>query len=373
MCINRYGRALVLLLLGIVSGCGSSDQYRPPTNDAVLRLAFTPDTTEDAPVLGRPENVTPFGDAVVIPDAMAHKLHFYAFDGTYIRSIGDRGPGPGEFQELTDVFVVDASHLAVTDWRNARASLYDRDGNLASTIRTTGHQYVRNVQSVGTKSVMAIIPLPSEPGADRLFHPLVFGDDSLSFDRAFGDIAMFGYEDETVRRIGSTEVGTLLGMVDGSMIYIPKYYDGYIFRIQSNDDDWNYRRIELSPMEQDAVEVVLEPPFEMGYVTAAARGKGIAVRRESRGAWLMESGDIYNFVVQPNGDEYVFGIEIIDPVSETISSFAILDTFQGTPPSNIPYYGTFPQAKSDDDVFFFVEYVMDGPTSVNGYRIEFAR
>jgi len=50
-------------------------------------------------------------------------------DGQYVRTIGRKGEGPGEFQSLLDMIFLHDGRLLVFDLRARRSSLFDQDGN----------------------------------------------------------------------------------------------------------------------------------------------------------------------------------------------------------------------------------------------------
>lgn len=61
-----------------------------------------------------------------IADARAKKVHVFQSDGSYIKSMGGEGRGPGEFVGITETEIVD-DHLLVYDFMGSRASYFSQD------------------------------------------------------------------------------------------------------------------------------------------------------------------------------------------------------------------------------------------------------
>lgn len=66
---------------------------------------------------------------IVIADAGAHALRFYAADGTFQRAAGRRGAGPGEFEYLAEAFVDRGDSIHVWDPSLGRMSVFSSDGD----------------------------------------------------------------------------------------------------------------------------------------------------------------------------------------------------------------------------------------------------
>ena len=81
-------------------------------------------------------------DAILLPQgtiAVANsglsELDFFDRNGRFIRSIGRKGNGPGEFQLLVGLWRFRADSLAAFDWATGRISVFDSAGRLGRTFR----------------------------------------------------------------------------------------------------------------------------------------------------------------------------------------------------------------------------------------------
>jgi hypothetical protein len=77
---------------------------------------------------------------IFLSDHLGHRVIVYDTAGRFIRAVGSRGTGPGEFQMPYGIGIDQAHHLYVNDRANARVQVFDLEFNLLSMIRTPGGQ-----------------------------------------------------------------------------------------------------------------------------------------------------------------------------------------------------------------------------------------
>ncbi len=76
------------------------------------------------------------GKRLYIVDALSSQIHVTTLKGKFLRSIGRKGDGPGEFNRPTYLDVGGDGKLYVSDSMNHRIQILDSEGNF---IRTFGH------------------------------------------------------------------------------------------------------------------------------------------------------------------------------------------------------------------------------------------
>lgn len=81
-----------------------------------------------ASVLRRPDGV------IAVADAGQHLIRFYDRAGTFIRAVGGKGEGPGEFQHMASNVQVLGDSLMTYDLQLQRFSFFAGDGTLAGTM-----------------------------------------------------------------------------------------------------------------------------------------------------------------------------------------------------------------------------------------------
>jgi len=71
-------------------------------------------------------------------DSLLHQVEVFALDGRHLRTIGKRGPGPGEFNFPAFLAISSSGTLYVADSLNFRIQMFDPDGNLIGSFGTQG-------------------------------------------------------------------------------------------------------------------------------------------------------------------------------------------------------------------------------------------
>lgn len=88
--------------------------------------------TTDASLLGTVSHMFLSGDTIVIVDAYkAHNICLFSKSGKFLRNIGGKGGGPGEFQSLSEIEMTKDS-ICVLDWLQAKRIAYSYEGGTAN-------------------------------------------------------------------------------------------------------------------------------------------------------------------------------------------------------------------------------------------------
>ena len=132
--------------------------------------------------------------SIFILDSQAQEIRVFDSAGQYVRTIGRRGSGPGEFQGATGLAFGPLGDLWVVDYRNVRYSRFDQEGNFVTSFRrsaATGSVYpwLGGVDPSGhlwdiglevTETVSGLTRM-RQRGAIR-FHPIRLNTDFSSAD-----------------------------------------------------------------------------------------------------------------------------------------------------------------------------------------------
>ncbi|MEW5926347.1 MAG: 6-bladed beta-propeller [Gemmatimonadota bacterium] len=84
---------------------------------------------------------------IVVADAGLRALRLYDAAGKFLRTVGRKGGGPGEFEELASVHLAPGDSLLAFDWRLRRISVFAPDGSPARSVNLPA-------------SIDAVFPLP---------------------------------------------------------------------------------------------------------------------------------------------------------------------------------------------------------------------
>lgn len=141
--IVRGERGTALLSpVGLASG---PDGEVYVTDSALARvLVIRPGATEASP-LGTPPLQQPTGIAfdaaggrLLVADTKAHEIRAFDREGKPLASWGRRGPGPGEFNYPTQLWLDPAGRLFVTDTLNFRIQILDSQGRFLGKFGRPG-------------------------------------------------------------------------------------------------------------------------------------------------------------------------------------------------------------------------------------------
>lgn len=73
---------------------------------------------------------------VFIGDEKGDNIKVYKSNGEYLKKIGSKGQGPGEFQFISSIDFLNDDRLIVLDWLARRISFFDNNGDFIESINT---------------------------------------------------------------------------------------------------------------------------------------------------------------------------------------------------------------------------------------------
>lgn len=136
-------RAARRLLLGaaLLTACGGA-AGDAPTPDALPVFALSEPTLEIGVIEGDPNytfasiaSAVRLDDgSIVVSDPGNTRISVFAADGSFLRSWGSRGEGPGEFRSLSRLYPLGADSIMAADGATDRLSVFDHDGELARQV-----------------------------------------------------------------------------------------------------------------------------------------------------------------------------------------------------------------------------------------------
>jgi 6-bladed beta-propeller/NHL repeat len=88
-------------------------------------------------VWGRPTGLALLGERLYVADVAHHSIEVFDKGGAFVKTIGRRGEGPGEFNFPTHLAAA-GDRLLVTDALNSRVQVFDTDGRFISSIGGPG-------------------------------------------------------------------------------------------------------------------------------------------------------------------------------------------------------------------------------------------
>lgn len=121
-------------------------------------------------LLGRPAGIAVVPDRreIYVVDVIRHRVVVFDFNGALLRSIGERGSGPGEFNFPTHIAATADGRLAVTDSLNFRVQVLEADGTFVREVGRLGDSPGRFSKPKGVAATRAGELIVVEGLYDRL-------------------------------------------------------------------------------------------------------------------------------------------------------------------------------------------------------------
>ncbi|MEZ4648830.1 MAG: 6-bladed beta-propeller [Candidatus Eisenbacteria bacterium] len=174
---RKAALAAASLALASVSGANAANQ-----------LPLQPDVVfDDSVVLGRVSDIaTDSSGNVYVLDSGFHSIHVYTNDGTFVRSIGGEGDGPGEFR-MPRALAIDSHDRIYVAGASDRITVMDTVGNGIRTVLRRRNEIIRSMrfgtERHGTEGDLFLTYLDPENHntIHRMSQPLEDGEVTLSF------------------------------------------------------------------------------------------------------------------------------------------------------------------------------------------------
>ncbi len=121
-------RTVLLLMVSIALSCNKAEAQRPPLDFEDIYTVGALDAPEHE-IFGMYLAVALAHDGqLYVGDQSAKEIRVFDSEGNYLKTLGRKGQGPGEYQSIISLALTpDDDSLYVYDFINARVSVYDSD------------------------------------------------------------------------------------------------------------------------------------------------------------------------------------------------------------------------------------------------------
>ena len=130
-------------------------------------LVIGDDLNNTAALLYRPSGIVVSEDGYIfVGDSGASDIKMFAPDGTYLKTLGKEGQGPGEFGRMGTMTLA-GEHLVINDSRNGRFSIWTLQGDHVADHVPSGRGFISSMQGLADGT---IIGYRTERDEDRVGH-----------------------------------------------------------------------------------------------------------------------------------------------------------------------------------------------------------
>jgi hypothetical protein len=302
------------------------------------------------------------GGRLFVSDFSTYNVRVFDSSGTFLRRLGERGEGPGEFERPRVFTLTGDKELLVHDGRQARVTVFDTDTYDIKEVLPFG--YYRQTPPEFSQGDWGGIPrlyhgpddtfvlmllsagggVPEvEEGSGHIFASLT-SDLSRVVGR-FGSHELLDFPDEFSRGFTSLNLEYAVAHSNGTIWYAPGPYDGEISIFEQAEGAWQHARQVEGMRVSGATHVLVDPDTEneddlLHWNVSLTRAEGpttfrARVLRSSAGMVERTDGDVLHFSYHeashtPDGGELV--VERFSPEGLLVGVYSIAD--------GLPLYGS---------------------------------
>jgi len=234
------------ILLLVSFPCDLKGQEIIYTYNEILRIGDTDDYTREYTFVWPYSIASDINGNIYIAEKRFNEVRKYNSEGSFIKNIGQTGRGPGEFTEISAMYIDQKeNHLIVVDRMNFRVNRYSLDGNYISSHDIPGETVISpwmgKADTKGNHYLLYRIPLRSNQPRiteDNLIH--VYDPkfdhklDSFVNSTLFGDLGNYFMDN----LIGGPFTGHFEFIDNSSVVAVPYVYNGEIYLFERKNEKW---------------------------------------------------------------------------------------------------------------------------------------
>jgi len=255
------------------------------------------------------------------------EIKIFTKNGHFIKSIGKKGQGPGEIQEVTCMVVDLNDDLIVVDRLNHRFTRFE---NLGEKFQIYSIPLKINIDPwaiypLGPSNYLLYYHIRSNPKLiatkeDLVFH--IYDKNFSGIKKSFGKAGeIWNFKEPFLR----TQVGkgrsNLFVINQNEILFAPEMYKGAIFLYQNADSEWRYKILHGKKSSRMPYKILNRSQFtdrKYPIWTRSSSGPGyrflVQSRNLSKGLIVFNNGVIAHFTrtLDKNEKGTTFGVELFD-------------------------------------------------------------
>lgn len=344
-------RFIGIVILMTTFGCQSQDQAdnkktieSVEVNEVLTISSENVETSDSDLIFSSPyHSVTDQSGFIYTLDPSQNIIFKFDDEGNFIDTIGSEGRGPGEFQSVYAMAIVNGNQLFVYDYMSSRSTIFTSDGEIDQIINMEFRHALDQIRPASND----ILLLPHLQD-DHIIHTynlmqqeitesLVRADEILKYDQK--------YEINLLRAM----TGSAIALSENTIAYTPEYYNGTIYIYKRINGDWKldeklngYQQIE-KPFSIH--ETKSEPHERARTISVHPEGTGylgFELHSWSLGLYSLENGKFAHISYKDADEEKEnlnFVLEIFDYQSSGLQNFALIDELTTSyPPKKLPVW-----------------------------------
>ena len=317
-----------------------------------LSVNFFPDLVigeiDEAPkeyLFSGPEHIsTDNHNNIYVADRNSSQIRVFDEKGKFLKYIGRRGQGPGEFIEISCILITTGGELLVSDRVNRRVTRFSLAGDYLASYRVSEKQPVapRTLLPLGENAYVAKYIdrnlQASSPTLETIEYVHIYDkefkgvresivknteiwDMNILFEKAMANLS----QSINLASVGSNKI-----------LVSPLAYSGEMWLYEFNDGVWHKKSIFGKQSEQPAYQLLENfqyipenrPAFSWIINTPHTGRVGAVLNRISIAVWQLRNGEIVHFVVlRDENEKWNLGMELFHK-SGQYKGYGLVDNFE---------------------------------------------
>lgn len=292
----------------------------------VLTIESNEVNNSSAPILPFVANIAVNNDGhIFIYTGQDSKFHIYDQDGNWIKSFGNSGAGPGEFGQVSTIYIDSRDKLIVADRGNARVSIFDNQGILISTNSSDGINTIQSIREMPDGRYIV-----TGQRDDYLVH--IFDSEFNSIHSSFITVEEFANnERESEKQWIMSQGGQVYPWTEEHIAFVPANYQGVVYLYgEKSVNDWHLiEKIDGYKLFEPALSFHSDQPASgtpvHGIVGSPAGMMFISYHTLSYGFYKTQEGSLYHLSYQTTEEGMNLVIEHFDTASNKLIEYGIVD------------------------------------------------
>lgn len=381
---------LILVLAFVVFACRENESTQQvekptPTIQSTINLVIG---AEDQPLdhqLGQPEAVRSDNDGnIYIADRQSMQIKVFDRDGSYLKSLGGRGRGPGEFQGMELMEWTPEGHLVVMDRGNMRFTIISTEGTeIESFPYNLSDQFYPKAIRYVDDTILALFYNSSSryevPNLERdILH--IYSTDFQQRQASFTPVKNLGFDDMFELRLHAFHPGNLaLSEDENTFIYSPSTYKGTLRMYhKQKSGEWKFAKtLQGKEPQRTPYELYSEEQYRKADDNNLARATSIWYGGEvfrgrqlsmDAGIFYLDDGRIVQFYATlrkdylPNPDSQNHPLDLYVQIFDQngiLRNHSFLFEFNAF--ESTPYFSVV-NWKDSEESFYLIDYPNEFPT-----------